>query len=71
MRPQIVSILTLVLSFLSSASMLAQTVSPPPPRQTRGPELPLPIDSDLMLLLSVGVLLGVYVVYKKIKCKLP
>ncbi len=69
MRPQIVPILAVVLFFLNSASMLAQSVSPPPPRQNRGPELP--IDSDLMVLLSLGVLLGVYVMYKKIKNKHP
>ena len=69
MRPQIVSILTLVLSFLSSTSMLAQAVSPPPPGQTRGPFLP--IDTDLIFLLIVGVLLGVFMLLRKIVSKRP
>ncbi len=65
MRPQIVPILTVVLSFLVSASMLAQSSGPPPPAQRRPPEAP--IDTQLVYLLVLGVFLGCYFLYKKTK----
>jgi hypothetical protein len=69
MRPQIVIILTIVLSLVNNTVMLAQQISsdsgPPPPSGQRGPEFP--IDQGLMILLVLGFLLGIYVLTKKIK----
>jgi hypothetical protein len=69
MRPQIVIILTIVLSLFNNTVMLAQlnsgVTSPPPPSNRRPPETP--IDQGLLILLIFGFLLGLYVVLKKIK----
>ena len=69
MRPQIMNILTIVLSLFSSTAMLAQHISsdsgPPPPGNGFPPELP--IDQGVVLLLLFGFLMGVYVVLKTIK----
>lgn len=64
MRPQIVKILTLILFVLNSIAMLAQTAGPPPPSPGRRPPQ-APIDSDLYILVIVGLLYGTYVAYKK------
>ena len=57
MRPQIVHILTLLLSVMFSVPMLAQRTSPPAPGQRRPPELPL--DDGALILLIIGVFVGV------------
>lgn len=68
MRPQIVIILTFVLSFFNNTPMLAQLRSgetgPPPPVRTPPPP-ELPIDSGLLILLVIGIVFGCYVVLKK------
>ena len=68
MRPQIVKILTLILLVFNSISMLAQKAGPPAPR-TRGPELPLPIDDNILILICIGLLYGAYIAYKKHQAK--
>ncbi len=67
MRPQIVHILTLMLSIFSSISMFAQRVSPPPPGQNRGPELP--ISNQLLYLAIAGTLLGLFFLLRRAKRK--
>ena len=57
-------------SLIYNVIMLAvQTASgdqgPPPPSQNRGPQLP--IDDNLWILIAVGVLLGIYVIYRRNK----
>ncbi len=69
MRPQIVPILTLVLNILSGTSMLAQSVSPPPPAQKGPPELP--IDQQIIHLLIIGLAVGLYVVTQRFRSKEP
>ena len=55
----------------ASIPMLAQSdgilIPPPPPPPTPPPPpgLPLPIDSDITVLLVLGVVLGIYVAYRK------
>ncbi|MBT8262727.1 MAG: hypothetical protein KJO05_07885 [Bacteroidia bacterium] len=65
MRPQIVAILTIVLSLLNSTVMHAQATSPPPPPPTPPPELPL--DSGIILLIIAGLIYGCYKVSKNIR----
>ena len=72
MRPQIVKKIALVLCFLASASMLGQSASgssgPPPPN--RGPVPPeLPLDTNILILIVLGLLYGSYVLYKKRQAK--
>jgi hypothetical protein len=57
-------------SLIYNVIMLAvQTASsdqgPPPPSQNRGPQLPL--DDNLWILIAVGVLFGIYVIYRRNK----
>jgi hypothetical protein len=67
MRSQIVNILTLLFSFLSTVSVFGQRVGDSAPPQPRpGPTPPeLPIDDNLIILLMLGICLGVYYFYKK------
>lgn len=65
MRPQIVAILTIVLSLLNGTVMHAQVDTPPPPPPTPPPELPL--DSGMFLLLIAGLIYGSYIVLKRIR----
>jgi len=71
MRPQIVTILTLALSFLNGAFMLGQSSSadsgPPPPPQRTAPELF--IDSNIIWLLLAGLAYGGYILIKRNKAK--
>ena len=71
MRPQIVKILTLVLFAFNSTIMLAQSKGgdsgPPPPSQNRTPGLP--IDNNILILIIIGLLYGVYVTYKNHQAK--
>lgn len=71
MRPQIVKkIATTVLSFFASSIMLGQAVDassgPPAPSFGPGPpiDLPLPIDSNIFILITVGLIFGIYTVLK-------
>ena len=55
-------------SLIYNVIMIAlQTASgdqgPPPPSQNRGPQLP--INDNLWILLVVGILFGVYIIYKR------
>ncbi len=47
--------------------LVIQTASggqgPPPPSQNRGPQLP--IDENIWILLIIGVLFGIYIIYKR------
>lgn len=57
-------------SLIYNVIMLAvQTASsdqgPPAPSQNRGPQLP--IDDNLWILIFVGLLFGIYVIYRKTK----
>ncbi len=74
MRPQIVKILTLVLFLINSISMLGQTPSgssgpPQPSNNNRG--VNLPIDENIYILIAIGLIFGVYVMYKKTKINTP
>lgn len=66
MRPQIVTILTLMLLLFNSSTMLGQTPDggsgPPPPT---GPPPELPLDNGLILLVIAGIALGIYTLAKK------
>lgn len=75
MRPQIVNILTAVLTIFSCVQMLGQSksVGPPPPsggsRMTPPPP-ELPLDSSLQILVWIALIYGAYWAYKiKIKKK--
>ena len=66
MRSQIVTILSLLLSFLSTTSMLAQGSGPDLPEPGRRPPPPeLPLDQNILILIIAGVLLGIYFIYKR------
>ena len=78
MRPQIVKnikILALTaLCFLISTIMLGQadagSSGPPAPNMSRTPpDLSLPIDSGLLLLLIAGLGYGIYITVKRMKAK--
>lgn len=43
---------------------------PPPPNPgyvINGPQDPVPIDDDIWVLIAVGIILGIYMVYRRIK----
>ena len=69
MRPQIVTIVTYFLFFLNSIALLGQTTTassgPPPPNQGRGPELP--IDTNIYILIVLGISYGIYILLRKKK----
>ena len=69
MLTKIIKILILVLVITNSTVMLAQerTGPPPPANQTRGGELP--IDNNVIILIVLGILYGVYITYKKHQIK--
>ncbi len=48
--------------------MLAQSAGPPPPGQGRRPPQ-APIDSDLYIVLLIGLVYGIYVAYRKNRLK--
>jgi hypothetical protein len=56
-----VSLIYNVLIFLVQAASSNQ--APPPPSQNRGPNYP--IDDNIWVLLVVGILFGVYLIYKR------
>ncbi|GHC44093.1 hypothetical protein SAMN05421855_101882 [Ulvibacter litoralis] len=71
MRPQIVkNIATTVLSILASTVMLGQArdASSGPPTPGRGPlppiDLSLPIDSNILILVVLGLAFGIYSLVK-------
>ena len=69
MRPQIVKIFAYLLCALASTTLFGaplQVVNePPPPSQQRTPQLP--IDTNIYILLVAGIILGVYIAYRKHK----
>ena len=65
MRPQIVTILTLILSTMSSMFALAQDGGGPPPPITHPPEIP--IDSSIAILIVAALVYGGYIAFKKMK----
>ena len=68
MLTKIIKILILVLVITNSTAILAQErTGPPPPTNTRGPELP--IDDNIIILIVLGILYGVYITYKKHQIK--
>ncbi|MFC7356200.1 hypothetical protein ACFQO1_00755 [Jejudonia soesokkakensis] len=73
MRSQIVTILTIMFSFLSTAAVFGQRAGGPAPpepalRPPGGPVPPeLPIDDNLIILLFAGIVIGVWYFYKKRK----
>jgi hypothetical protein len=73
MRPQIVKISLLVLFLVNSISMLGQSPSgssgPPAPNNSLGPQLP--IDENILILVALGLILGMYVIYKKSRINTP
>lgn len=78
MRPQIVknikTLVSTVLCLLISAIALCQTDAsssgPPAPNMDRTPpDLSLPIDSGLLLLLMAGLGYGIYTITKRMKAK--
>ena len=57
-----------LLFMLCGTSAFAQESIGPPPPNTRAvtpPGLPLPIDSDIVILLCLGLILGIYITYKR------
>lgn len=67
MRSYIVTFITTVVAFSSSISLYAQSKTPPPPDGTRmGPVLPelTPIDTYEIVLLTIGIFYGIYILYK-------
>tara|TARA_R110000787_G_scaffold28923_2_gene78709 strand:+ start:8084 stop:8311 length:228 start_codon:yes stop_codon:yes gene_type:complete len=74
MRPQIVKISTLILFLVNSISLLGQTPSgssgpPHPSNNNRGPGLP--IDDNILVLVALGLIFGMYVIYKKSRINTP
>ncbi len=71
MRPQIVTIVTLVLFIVNSATMLGQSSGqdsgPPPPTQRTPGDLP--IDNGLYILLIAGIIYGAYIILQRRKAK--
>jgi len=73
MRPQIVTILTFVLVFIINTPLLGMTAlsgpgtGPPPPNRMPDPppELSIPVDDNLYILIAMGLLYGIYVYYKR------
>jgi hypothetical protein len=63
-QSQVLISLILVLMTLTPTVVVGQGETPPPP-SGRGPELGLPIDSNLYVLGIIGLALGAYVVLKK------
>ncbi|PVW15197.1 hypothetical protein DDV96_07255 [Marixanthomonas spongiae] len=69
MRPQIVFIVSLALSLFSNVAGFGQSISersgpptPPPP----GPPPPgLSVDNNILLLIAIGLMLGIYFLIKK------
>ena len=66
MRSQIVTIITLALFLINSATMLGQSTGgnsgPPPPAQRTPGELP--IDGGIYILIVAGIILGIYTVFQ-------
>lgn len=59
-----------ILFFLSCSTMFGQGDTPPPPNRMGAPPpfgLPMPIDENIYVLVFLGVILGVYFLYKKKK----
>lgn len=78
MRPQIVKKIKILaptaLCFLLSAIMLGQadagSSGPPAPNMSRTPpDLSLPIDSGLLILLIAGLAYGMFIATRRIKAK--
>lgn len=75
MRPQIVKILSPVCCLLTAIPMFSQGPSssegPPPPNRMPSPdpfpELPLPIDDNIVFLLIAAMAIGLYVAVKKMR----
>jgi hypothetical protein len=68
MRPRIVKILPIVYCFIAVIPMLSQgpTAGAGPPWPSRNPpELPMPIDDNILILLIVGLFYGFYTIVKK------
>jgi hypothetical protein len=63
-QSQVLTSLILVLMTLTPTVVVGQGKTPPQP-SGRGPELGLPIDSNLYVLGIIGLALGAYVVLKK------
>ncbi|MFT5249738.1 MAG: hypothetical protein ACI93P_001466 [bacterium] len=42
---------------------------PPPPNNSRGPQLP--IDEYMLILVALGLIFGMYVIYKKSRTNTP
>jgi len=49
--------------------MLAQKAGPPTPSQRRPPQDELPIDDNVLVLIMLGLLYGIYASYKKHQSK--
>jgi len=49
--------------------MLAQNAGPPHPSQRRPPDLPAPIDDNVLVLIMIGLFYGIYIAYKKYQAK--
>lgn len=71
MRPRIVKLLTIVYCFIAATPLLSQghTAGAGPPSPSRRPpgppELPMPIDDNILILLILGLLYGIYTIVKK------
>ncbi len=80
MRPQIVKTLASVLCFFACTIMLGQTAGgssgPPAPSSSLGPcpgpapcELGLPLDTNILILLFVGLAYGGYIAFIRLRAK--
>jgi len=57
-----------MVSFIYNVILLAVQIAsgsqgPPPPTQNRGPQLP--IDDHIWILILAGIILGIYIAYKR------
>lgn len=72
MRPQIVTILVVILFMFNAITAYGQDLSSGPPAPNRtppAPEIALPLDTSIFVLIALGLIYGIYISYKKINAK--
>jgi ABC-type amino acid transport system permease subunit len=70
MRPQIVTILVVILFMFNAITAYGQDLSSGPPAPNRTPPPPeLPLDTSIFVLIALGLIYGIYISYKKFNAK--